>query len=132
MNGIDLLRKFAKEEGIDPKRVDAFLNKFNNPQTLEELMELPHDMLKHFNYINDVDGPLYEYLKKRECHRHEVITLDDIADSILDNKYYYESKIEEGKVDNEEMPVIAEKLAKYEKIIKQLIQIKFGSIEYDW
>jgi hypothetical protein len=130
VDGISLLREFAKKEGIDLKRVDAFLRKFNNPQTLEELMELPDAMLKHFDYIGDVKDPLYSFIKEEfELNRREVLDLERIADSILDNKYYYESKLEEGKMTENQVRL---KLDKYDAVIKQLIEIKFGSIEYDW
>jgi hypothetical protein len=132
MDGIQLLRKFAKEEGIDPKRVDAFLSKFNNPKTLEELMELPHDLLKHFDYIGDVQDPLYSFIKGFDLNRCEVVDLDRIADNILDNKYYYEQQLEEDECTIEEAKKAKAKLEKYEAIIKQLIDIKFGSLEYDW
>lgn len=129
MNGIELLRIFAKEEGIDSNRVDAFLNKFQNPNTIEDLMKLPHDMLNHFNYINDVDGELYEYLKSRDYNRYQVINLDSIADSIHDNMWYVKSKLEKGTISEEEART---EIDKYEAIERQLINLKFGSIEYDW
>lgn len=131
MDATSMLYDFARAEGIDSKRVDAFLSKISNPQTLDELVELPYDMLKHFSYINDVKDPLYSYIKDTfELYKCEVLTLDRLADNLLDNKHYCERHLQDGNI--LESKRMKEKLDKYEAIIKQLIQIKFGSIENDW
>lgn len=127
MNGIELLKEFAKEQGINQSEVDKFLSKWNNPKTLEELMQLPYDMLNHESYITWLGEPLKSFISNDMWNdRYETIELDTVVDILQDRIYDAE---EDEDISEEERE---KKLARYREIEKYIIDSKFGSVVYDW
>jgi DNA-binding transcriptional MerR regulator len=127
MNGIELLKEFAKEQGIDVKEVDKFLSKWENPKTLEELMQLPHDMLNHESYITWLGEPLKSFICDDMWNdRYETIELDTVVDILQDRIYGVEEDDEISEEKREKL------LAKYKEIEQYIIDTKFGSVVYDW
>ena len=130
MDATELLKAFARSQGIDIKRVDKFLNKFNTPKTLEELMGMPHDLLNHEDYITSIKEPLKSYIKEElDPSRHETITLERLGEALLDDISYTKTKFSEGKISEDDY---LEKIEHIEEVKKEAIRIKFGSVEYDW
>lgn len=121
MYAVALLKKFAESKGIETKEVDKFLSDMSEPKTLDELSEMPTDMLNHIGSISWVEEPLKSYIKdEMYWERHMTITLDDIINSLEDDRYNAE---EDGK---------PELLVELDKIEKFVIESKFGSVVFDW
>jgi hypothetical protein len=139
---IDLLKEFAKTQGIDVKEVDKFLKQYDNPKTLDELIALPNNLLNHYSYIGDVKDPLYSFIKDDMwCERYQTVELDTVVDIVLDRKYGLVQDLLGDDVDFDEVDYdsleiedeeIKQKLDNLLKIEKYLIDSKFGSVEYDW
>lgn len=128
MNTQKILYAFAEKEGIDTHKVDVFLSGFK-VETLSDLLQFPHDMQQHFSYINGVSDPLYSFIKGFDLVRYETVTLERLIDSIEDSRYYYQEKLRKGEV---LIKAQIEELEKVNEVEKQLIQLKFGSIVFDW
>jgi hypothetical protein len=125
MDAITLLKEFAQSKGISEKEVLEFLSKYDNPQTIEDLLKLPHDMLNHEPYISYLEEPLKDFIKEHIAYdRYETIDLEQVIDRINDIKYDLEE--DEDEKDNEEM------LETLKEVEKQIISSKFGSVVYDW
>lgn len=142
MNGIELLKEFAKERGISEAEVNKFLSKWDNPKTLDDLMQLPHDMLNHESYITWLGEPLKSFICDDMWNdRYETIELDTVVDILLDRKCDLLSGIVGDDVDFDDIDIdsleiedeeIKAKLKRYQEIEQYIIDTKFGSVVYDW
>lgn len=138
MNGIELLKKFAEENGISDSVVSKFLSKFNNPKTMDELLELPSDMLEHVSYISYLDEPLKSFIKDNMwCERYMVIDLERVLDCLYDSLYSVvldDVDIDDVGIENLEAKDEESKseLKKLQKVAQYIIDTKFGSVVYDW
>lgn len=122
MDTIDLLKEFAKEQGIDVKEVNKFLSKWDKPKTIEELLAIPDSMRNHIDFITWVEDPLKSFLTDdMYCERRETIDLDCVLDILADREAYLDEE------DDYEA-----KLKHYQAIRQYLIDSKFGSVVYDW
>lgn len=139
---IDLLKAFAKSQDIDVTEVYEFLKQYDNPKTLDELIELPNNLLNHHSYIGDVEEPLYSFIKDdMYCERYQTVSLDTIIDVVLDRKYdlvqdLLDEDVDFDEVDYDSLEIEDEEVKKqldnYLNIEKYLVESKFGSVEYDW
>lgn len=121
MNDLKLLYSFAEEQGIDKTTVDKFLSKWDNPTTIEELLEVPEELLTHHDYISTLSGALRDFIvEDLEMMRYERINLESVTELLADHRGYEE---ENGKDE--------EKLKFYEEVEKQILADKFGSVTYD-
>ena len=127
MDAITLLNEFAQSKGISEKEVREFLSKYDNPQTLEDLFKLPHDMLQHEKYISWVAEPLQTFISDHLAYdRHETIDLSQISDKFED---MIDNAEDEYGEDSEEYKQVLKEIDEVEKCI---IKNKFGSVVYDW
>lgn len=121
MDAKDLVRAFAKEKDIPLEEVTDFLKQFDKPTTIEELKALPKDMLAHFKWIGNLSNPLYGFIKNdMSPERNETVTLDSVARMIAHRKLEYSE------------PWHEDERKELEKIEQQVIELKFGSVKYDW
>jgi len=136
----ELLKDFAKSQGINVKEVDKFLSEYNSPKTLNDLQKVPEGLLEHINYITYVQQPLKSFISNEMwCDRNETVDLETVIDCLYDRVYDLldedddfdldEVGIENVKADDEEK---REKLEEFQAIAKQLVDTKFGSVVYDW
>lgn len=124
---------FAKANGLGSAEVNAFLNDYENPKTLDDLAKIPNGLLNHYTYISDPDKAIYDFVKEEMyCDRYETIGLETIVDCLYDRFYDATgSDLGESKVDDFE----GEERKDAEKLIAvrdALIKTKFGSVTYDW
>lgn len=116
-----LLTLFAKENGIDEAKVVKFLKKFEDPTTLEELLQYPQDLLNHKKHIGFLSGIMEQFLEQYVCpERHETVTLQKMVDTIV--RVRKQAHAEQDK--NE--------LAIMRRVEREIINEKYGSIKYDW
>lgn len=119
MGVAEILQEFAKEHNINTSEVNKFLVKYNTPKTLEELLQIPTEMLNHSAYYVYLDEPLQEFIGERMgCERYQTVTLERVVDRLKD-----------AKADAEGDEDTLEELAEVEQCI---IDTKFGSAVYDW
>jgi len=137
---IELLKEFAKAQGIEVSEVHKFLEEHNSPKTLNDLMKVPEGLLNHISYISYTPQPLKSFISDEMwCERYMTIDLERVVDCLYDRVYdlFYEDEdfdldeigIENVKADDEEK---REKLEEYQAIAKCLVDEKFGSVVYDW
>lgn len=136
---ISLLNEFAQTHGIDVEEVSKFLSKYNNPQTLDELLAIPNSLLTHVKYITYIREPLKTFITDDMwMERYETVTVDTIVDCLYDRIYDLlddddldidDVGIQNLKVEDEEKQ---KKLEYFQKIVKYIIETKFGSVVYDW
>lgn len=136
---IELLRKFAHAQNIDSKEVNKFLAQYENPKTLDELTSLPESLLNHISFISYVKEPLKSFIKDEMwCERYMTIDLESVADCLYDRAYNLVDSdevdindigIENLTTDNEDAK---EELKQLKSVAKHLVDIKFGSVVYDW
>ncbi|MGL4453719.1 MAG: hypothetical protein ACRCX8_06765 [Sarcina sp.] len=105
------LKELVKYCGGDEELVKHWICEVENQEvnTIEELENYPFK--KHYVYlITKKEAPnLYDFIKGSYYERYQTIDLEDILDMFY-----------EAEVDNED------------EISKELIKLKFGSMEYDW
>lgn len=121
MNSVDLLKEFAKRHNIDNKEVEDFLKLMNEPKTIEELLELPYDMLNHYKYISYVEEPLREFIvgDGDNFEKYETITLE-VVNELLRKAYL------SLQTDDTEL------LSELREVHACIVKTKFGSVVYDW
>lgn len=136
MDTVELLKEFAKEQGIDVKEVDKFFKKWDSPKTINELLALPENLLNHVSYISYLDEPLKSFITDEMwCERYMTIELERVVDTLYDRIYnlvnddFDEDDIENLKIDDEEKQKELEEL---KVIVQYVIDTKFGSVVYDW
>ena len=140
MDTVKLLKQFAREHGINHFEVDKFLEKFSNPKTLEDVINLPHDMQTHHNFISYVGEPLKSYIMNRiyDGNRYETLKVDSLVDYLYDSAYdlldadnmdidgvgfeNLQTSIEESKEELENLKAIAQ----------HIVKTRFGSVVLDW
>lgn len=148
MNSFQLLNQFAKEHGISEEEVNEFANKISNVNTLNELGNLPKDMLTHYKYKDELrDKMLKEYIGEFITNRYETKTLDDIMDSLLDEFYViaenykkilqvYDYEEFEREIVELDISIMSDedkkKIERLLNIRQAIIDNKFGSIKWDW
>lgn len=121
MDGIELLRAFAESQSIDSKEVDKFLAQWEEPTTLEDLLNTPYDALNHISYITYLDEPLHTFITDDMwCEKYETVSLERVAE-------FLKECIKEAIDENNE-----ERLEELREVEKNIIETKFGSVEYDW
>ena len=119
----DLLLEFAEENNIPKEKVAEFLRKKNDISTLEELENLPTELLNHISYISYCPEPLRSYISDRMwVERYMTIDLERVTDCIRDDMEY----------DDNGEPIDSENNRELQKIIDCMIKEKFGSVVYDW
>lgn len=130
MDAIQLLKEFAKQHGIDEKKVHTFLNQYNNPQTLEELCKMPHDTLTHIAYITYVEEPLQAFIKdEMYIDRYQTVTLEDVLQMLDEKRGDVEEELEDEFIEQEEYE---EKMKEYKEIEEYILKTKFGSVVMGW
>jgi hypothetical protein len=118
MNTVDLLKEFAKINNIENAKMYEFLRKYEYPKTIEELVNLPTDMLNHHRFFSRIDDPLQTFIRdKISKDRYETIDLKRVVSSLENYLCDYDSESDR---------VYAKEIENY------LIKSKFGSIVYDW
>jgi hypothetical protein len=142
MEVTELLKEFAKSQGINVKEVDKFLAQFNSPKNLDELLELPESMLEHVSYISWLGEPLKSFIQDEMwCERYMTIDLERVVDTLLDRKYDLARGIVGDDVDFEDIDFenleiedaeTKEKLDDLLAVEKYIVDSKFGSVVYDW
>lgn len=121
MDRIKFLKSFAESQGIDLKEVDKFLAQWEEPMTLDDLLNTPDDALNHIDYISYLDEPIHTFITEEMwCERHQTVTLERVVNSLEDRI------MDAIERDDEE---VLEELREVEKCI---IETKFGSVVYDW
>jgi len=133
-NSVELLKLFAKSQGINVEEVYKFMDSFGEPKTLEELANIPNDLLEHYDYISSVPQPLKDFISDEMYpERYQTIDLDQVLEIIDDRRYnlqdedpdsYYRKRLTEEQ--------IADKLKNLDEVEQCVIDNKFGSVEYDW
>lgn len=129
MKTIEYLKLFAQEQGIDVNEVSRFLNKYKNPQTLDDLLAMPSDMLNHLRHTTDLDEAIKEYIFAFNPRRYETIELDRLVDDLRDNMNYHKYRFEEGKMPQVEFD---EKMKLLRAVEQKMIETKFGSVVINW
>lgn len=123
MNMVEAMEEFAKKHGIDTDEVDIFLERFESPTSLEELMTFPHDMLEHTKYATWIDDTIQKFI---DCeipkNRYETITLKRVVETLEHMK----SELDEEDEDYEK------DLKKIKKVEEAVLDTKFGSVVWDW
>lgn len=111
-----LLMEFAESQGVPKQEVIDFLNRKKDISTIDELSELPSELLNHIDYITWCPEPIKTYINENMwTERYMTITLDRVLDSIFD-------EIEENNEGNSEL----------QRVVDSLIENRFGSVVYDW
>jgi hypothetical protein len=134
------LREFAKTKGINTKEVDEFLNQYNTPKTLSDVIDLPYDMQHHETYITWLSDPLKSFISDEmyDGQRYETIKVDSVVDCLYDRIY---DLIDDNDIDIDEVGIenlVTEDINKMEKlnelkaVAQHIIDIKFGSVVMDW
>lgn len=129
MNSIDLLKAFAKEQGISLKEVDRFLEQFNKADSIKDLLKMPKDTLNHIHYISYISEPLRGFIEESEYSRYETISLQDVAEKLLESMEYFEDELNKGNISKENYE---EEIKPFKEIEKQILNEKFGSVVNDW
>lgn len=134
-----LLKEFAQLHNIDGKEVDKFLSKYDNPKTLNDLVNLPEEMRKNIDYITWVSEPLQSFISDEMwCERHMRHDLDEVIDCLYDRIY---NLLDEDDLDIDDVGVEnlttddenkKEELEGYLAVAKCLVDSKFNSVVYDW
>jgi len=123
MDMVEVMEEFAKEHGIETDEVNKFLKRFKNPTTLEELMDFPHDMLKHTKYATFLDDTIKKFI---DCeiakNRYETITLKTVMKELNHRKSHLDEEDEDYEKD----------LKKIKKVEEALLATKFGSVVWNW
>lgn len=137
----NILKEFATLHNIDLKEVNKFMERYNNPKTLNGLINLPESMRKNIDYITRVDEPLKSFISDELwCERYMTKDLDDVVDSLYDRIYYLLRDenpdldldvvgVENLTTENEDKK---EQLEKLKAVAKSLVEQKFNSVVYDW
>lgn len=116
-----LLMLFAKENGIDESKVDRFLKKFEEPKTLEDLLQYPQDLLNHKEHISYLSKTMEQFLEHYVCpSRHETVTLQQMVDTIFRVR-----KQAHQEQDKNELSIMR-------RVEKEIVHEKYGSIKYEW
>jgi len=142
MNTVELLKEFAKEQGINVAEVDKFLSKWNSPKTLDELLNLPKNLLNHVSYISYLDDPLKSFIGDEIWwERYMTIDLHRVVDVLLDRKWglvrdLVDEDVHFDEIDFDALTIedeeVKERLEELKEVEKHIINIKFGSVVYDW
>ena len=140
MDVIKMLELFAKEQGINKEEVKKFLDKFNNPKTLDDVVKLPYDLQNHYSFVVDVEEPLQSFIMDDwyDGQRYETLKVDRIVDCLYESVYdLLGDEIQdidtigfENLTTTDESKV--EELERLKVIAKCIIDTKFGSAEIDW
>ncbi|UUV46872.1 hypothetical protein [Bacillus phage vB_BanS-Thrax4] len=140
MDAIQLLKQFAEKQGIDVKEVDKFVKEVGTVKTLNDVVNLPHDMQKHVDYITYLQDPLKSFISDEmyDGQRYETIDVEQVIDILYDRMYYLlddddldieEVGFENLTTDDEDKKKELEKL---KAVGQHIIDIKFGSVTMDW
>lgn len=140
MDAIQLLKQFAEKQGIDVKEVDKFVKEISTVKTLNDVVNLPHDMQKHVDYITYLQDPLKSFISDEmyDGQRYETIDVEQVIDILYDRMYYLlddddldieEVGFENLTTDDEDKKKELEKL---KAVGQHIIDIKFGSVTMDW
>jgi uncharacterized protein YebE (UPF0316 family) len=114
MEIIDVLVKFAEENGIEKSKAYEFMKKIKRAGTVKELLEMPNDLRKHYGDTSHIhsERELAELIEDViEPNRYETVTLLEII-----------SYLEAKEVTEEQREAIGQ----------SLVRLKFGSMVYDW
>ena len=116
------LEELVKACGGKPEKVEGYLEELENnkPKTINELKDYPFK--EHYSsLIKEEKAPMFrKYIISLEWDRHETITLDYVLDMIED--YINDEDCKNDKVIMKEI----------EQLKQELIDLCFGSMEYDW
>lgn len=112
-----ILYEFAEKFNLNYNEVDKFLEeKFNNTKTADDLLLLPTDALKHHTYWNSAPSFVRDFISSNLCvNRYETVTLAMVSEKLNE-------MLEDGDVDEYYC----------EFIVRELVDIKFGSVLNDW
>ncbi|WP_442638009.1 DUF7020 family protein [Rossellomorea marisflavi] len=138
-----LLKEFAKEKGIDEKEVDVFMENRNNPKTLNDIINMPSDLTKHYSDLFELPEILNAFVKKEIDYlsRNEIVDSDRFIEIWCDSTYHIMGdtdddlwdftleQIEELKPEFEEK---TELMNFYKEVAKAIFEEKFGSFKNDW
>lgn len=140
MDATQLLKDFAKSQGIKSEEVDKFLKQFNDPKTLAEVVALPYDMQHHETYVTWLDEPLQSFIMDDwyDGGRYETLTVDGIVDYLCDRMYDLVYDDTDDLINIDIQTVTAkdedskEQLEYLKSIAQSIIDTKFGSVKIDW